>query len=330
MWPLTASYPKALLPVGGMPFFEMQLRWLSSAGVTDVVIAVGAEKQAAWLRHLADRKANEGPKIEVTAELEPLDTAGALVGIRDRLADRFLVLNGDVILDIDPDILLGSWNDDCRARLTLTVVDDASSYGAVLLDGSKVRAFEEKPEFIGDARATVNAGLYLMDRSVLEELHPGPRSLEREVFPLLASRGELDGVLGKGPWLDVGTPQRYIEAHATVAGGWTMLYELDRQRGGFVMPEGEWSWIGLNAAVDPEARLRHAVVLDEASIAAGAAVQDAIVGWRAEVKDKAVVADYTVVGEGSVIGAGCELRHGVRVAPGIELGSRAVTFSAPT
>ena len=57
---------------------------------------------------------------------------------------------------------------------------------------------------------------------------------------------------------------------------------------------------------------------------------DAIVGWGAEVKDKAVVADYTVVGEGSVIGAGCELRHGVRVAPGIELGSRAVTFSAPT
>ena len=85
------------------------------------------------------------------AERDPLDTAGALVAIRDRLADRFLALNGDVILDVDPELLLatgghGQW----RARLMLTVVDDASAYGSVMLEGSRVTAFVEK----ADAPAT--------------------------------------------------------------------------------------------------------------------------------------------------------------------------------
>ncbi len=104
-------------------------------------------------------------------ERQPLDTAGALVAIRDRLADRFLVLNGDVILDVDPGELMdpgGAW----RARLMLTVVDDASAYGAVSREGSSVTAFVEKPDVTGDTGATVNAGLYLMERSVLDELHP--------------------------------------------------------------------------------------------------------------------------------------------------------------
>ncbi len=330
MWPLTDSRPKALLPVGGMPFLEMQLRWLSMAGVTEVLMAVGTEQRESWDRYLADRIDDGGLRVEVTAEPEPLDTAGALVDIKDRLAERFLVLNGDVILDIDPEVLLASPGNGSRARLTLTVVDDASSYGAVLLDGAKVIAFEEKPDLASDRRATVNAGLYLMERSVLEELPPGRRSLERDVFPLLASKGELDGVIGEGAWVDIGTPQRYIEAHDSVADGQTKLYDPDLRDGDFIARDGDWAWIGPGATVDPTARLRRAVVLDDASIGAETEVRDSVVGWGAGVKDHAVVAEYTLVGEGSVIGTGCELRHGVRLAPGVELGARSVTFSAPT
>ena len=176
----------------------------------------------------------------------------------------------------------------------------------------------------------MNAGLYLMERSVLAELPPGRRSLERDVFPLLASKGELDGVIGEGAWVDIGTPQRYIEAHDSVASGRTKLYDPDLRDGVFVAQDGDWAWVGPGATVDPTARLRRAVVLDDASIGAETEVRDAVVGWGARVKDHAVVAEYTLVGEGSVIGTGCELRHGVRLAPGIELGARAVTFSAPT
>ncbi len=256
MWPLTASRPKALLPVGGMPFLEMQLRWLSMAGVTEVLMAVGTEQRESWDRYLADRIDDGGLRIEVTAEPEPLDTAGALVDIKDRLAERFLVLNGDVILDIDPEMLLASPGNGSRARLTLTVVDDASSYGAVRLDGAKVIAFDEKPDLASETRATVNAGLYLMERSVLEGLPPGRRSLERDVFPLLASKGELGGVIGEGAWVDIGTPQRYIEAHDSVASGQTKLYDPDLRGGVFVAQDGDWAWVGPGATVDPTARLR--------------------------------------------------------------------------
>jgi mannose-1-phosphate guanylyltransferase len=330
MWPLTADRPKALLPVAGMPFLEMQLSWLSSAGVTEVLIAVGEEQEEVWRGYLADRGATGRPRVEIMAERDPLDTAGALVAIKDRLADRFLALNGDVILDIDPELLLapgGRW----RARLMLTVVDDASAYGSVMLEGSRVTAFVEKADAPSDAGATVNAGLYLMDRSVLDALPPGRLSLERDVFPRLAADGELTAVVGEGAWIDIGTAQRYIEAHEIVARGRTKLHDSRVRVGELVTSGGgSWAWVGPGAIVDPTARLDQAVVLDGATIGAGAEVCDAVVGWGTQVKDRAVVAEHSLVGEGSVIGAECELRHGVRIAPGIDLDTRAVTFTAPT
>ncbi len=330
MWPLTAGHPKALLPVAGMPFLEMQLRWLASAGVSEVLIAVGEEQEELWRAYLANHRHTEGPQVEVMVERQPLDTAGALVAIRDRLADRFLVLNGDVILDVDPGELMdpgGAW----RARLMLTVVDDASAYGSVSREGSTVTAFVEKPDVTGDIGATVNAGLYLMERSVLDELPEARLSLERDVFPRLASAGELSAVVGDGPWIDIGTAQRYIEAYGIVAAGRTKLHDPGHADGELLTTDsGSWAWIGPGATVDPTARLDRAVVLDRATIGSGVEVCDSVVGWSAQVKDGAVVAEHSLVGEGSVIGAGCELRHGVRVAPGTELGARAVTFSAPT
>jgi mannose-1-phosphate guanylyltransferase len=332
MWPLTAGRPKALLPVAGMPFLEMQLSWLSSAGVTEVLIAVGEEQEEVWRGYLADRGETGGPRVEIMAERDPLDTAGALVAVRDRLADRFLALNGDVILDVDPELLLApGGHDQWRARLMLTVVDDASAYGSVMLEGSKVTAFVEKADAPGDAGATVNAGLYLMERSVLDALPPGRLSLERDVFPRLATDGELTAVVGEGAWIDIGTAQRYIEAHEIVARGRTKLHDSRGRDGELVTSgAGSWAWVGPGTTIDPTARLNRAVVLDGATIGARAEVCDAVVGWGTQVKDRAVVAEHSLVGEGSVIGAGCELRHGVRIAPGIDLDTRAVTFTAPT
>jgi mannose-1-phosphate guanylyltransferase len=310
----------------------MQLSWLSSAGVTEVIIAVGQEQEDVWRGYLADRGETGGPRVEIMAERDPLDTAGALVAIKDRLADRFLALNGDVILDIEPELLLApGGHDRWRARLMLTVVDDASAYGSVLLEGSEVTAFVEKSDAAGDTGTTVNAGLYLMERNVLDALPPGRLSLERNVFPRLAAAGELTAVVGEGAWIDIGTAQRYIEAHEIVARGRTKLHDSRGRDGELVTSRaGSWAWVGPGAIVDPTARLDRAVVLDGATIGAGAEVCDSVVGWGTQVKDRAVIAEHSLVGEGSVIGAGCELRHGVRIAPGIDLDTRAVTFTAPT
>jgi mannose-1-phosphate guanylyltransferase len=213
----------------------------------------------------------------------------------------------------------------------LTVVDDASAYGSVLLEGSKVTAFVEKPDAPADAGVPVNAGLYLMERSVLDALPPGRRSLERDVFPRLAAEGELTAVVGEGAWIDIGTAQRYIEAHEIVARGRTALHDSRGRDGELVTTgTGSWAWVGPGATIDSTARLERAVVLDGARIGAGAEVFDAVIGWDAMVKDRAVIAEHALVGEGSVIGAGCELRHGVRIAPGVDLDTRAVTFTAPT
>ena len=121
--------------------------------MTEVLIAVGDEQEELWGRYLADRSPiPEGRRSRSWPSAEPLDTAGALVAIRDRLAERFLVLNGDVILDVDPGMLMASPGrrltgpaDAHRGRRCLRIWRRCSR-------GVKVTAFVEKPDVTGDTR----------------------------------------------------------------------------------------------------------------------------------------------------------------------------------
>lgn len=332
VWPLTAEAPKALLPVAGLPFIEYQIRLVASAGVEDVILAVGQDHLEVWKDYVAAW--DSSPSLSLAIEEEPLNTAGPVVEAIDRLDDRFLVLNGDVVLEADLSTFVAAAPEQAAATIALVTVDDPSAYGVVVTDSEHmVEAFVEKPPPGTEPTDTVNAGIYVLRRSALEEYPRGPLSFERVVFPRLAERRDLGGIVVSGSWLDIGTPDLLLATNGYVLTGSSPLYRPDRphlspdEAGG--RRAGAWSWVGEGAAIGEEAVVEEALVFPGARIGGGAEIRNAVVGAGATVEPGAVVTGASLVGSGATVGAGCEIDAGMRVAPGANLQPGSVTFRPP-
>lgn len=213
---LTADCPKPLLPVAGRPFVDSILWHLSRFGFERVLLLAGyrADKVAEYVREsqYRDRLA-----IEVAVEPTPLGTAGALRAVSDRLDEMFLMLNGDSLFDfnwLDLVPLLAAGEAHALVAMALRSLPDASRFGVVELKGTDVAGFRERGDSSG---GLVNGGVYLMRRGVLSAL-PEVGSLERDVLPLLAARGEIVGKTYDGFFLDIGVPVTYAAADQLVGG----------------------------------------------------------------------------------------------------------------
>lgn len=212
-----ADGPKVMAPVAGRPFLSYLLGAVAAAGLRNVILCVGHrfELIQAWLGDGAER----GISVEYSIETKPLGTGGALRLAHPKLAraQRFFVLNGDSFLQID---FRKMFENHIRgvvdATMALARVDDSSRYGTVSVDDSgMVTEFSEKS---GEhVPGTINAGIYLMESSVLE-LIPADRfvSLEREVLPRLLNAG-LRGFSVDGYFIDIGVPDDYVRAQAELA-----------------------------------------------------------------------------------------------------------------
>lgn len=212
---VVADRPKVVAPVGGRPEICYILDQLCHAGFLDVVLLAGY--RASQLREtLGERYA--GMRLRYSVEDEPLGTAGAVRHALPLLeAPRVLLLNGDSYCDVDLLELYREHLDHARG-VTLSVVQmaDTSAFGRVRLsDDGQVMRFEEKCEDGGEG--WINAGVTLLDRHLIAALPPGPRSLERDVFPDLVRRGEVRGHRCSGGFLDIGTPESYSRAEAFFA-----------------------------------------------------------------------------------------------------------------
>jgi NDP-sugar pyrophosphorylase family protein len=204
---------KPLAPVAGRPFLEWLLLQLRNQGVGRAVLSAGY--RADQIEAFAG--AWTGPselELIVVREPVPLGTGGGLRhALREVRTPEVLVLNGDSFCAGDLSALARARRDrGARAALLLTHVEDAARYGAVALgaDG-EIEAFREKTRAAGPG--LINAGVYAMDREAVAGLPEGRQlSLERDVFPGWVG-GELVGVVSRGPFIDIGTPESYAAAH---------------------------------------------------------------------------------------------------------------------
>ena len=329
VWPLTADMPKGLLPVAGIPFIEYQIRLVESAGVDEVLLAVGQDHLQAWKDYVSAWRGN--PSLGLAIEDEPLDTAGGLVEAIGRLDDRFLVLNGDVVLEADLAGFVAAAPEQAAATIALVEVEDPSAYGVVVTnEAHMVEAFVEKPS-PGTAPAdTVNAGIYLMQRRALEEYGRGRLSFERVVFPNLVERRDLGGIAVSGRWLDIGTQELLLETNGIVMRGESSLHRPDVPHGGpGGSREGSWSWVADRALVDDAAVIEEGMVMEGAEVAVGAVIRRAVIGPGAVIGPDVLVTGASLVGPGARIGAGCEIDGGMRVAPDAVLAPGSVTFGPP-
>ena len=214
---LTATLPKPLLRCGDRPFLAWLLREVSRFGVTDVVLLTGhlSDQVIAGLDEIAAGLPVR-LRIVTSTEPSPAGTGGALWHARDLLDDRFLLLNGDSLLDGNLARLLADAASDAPdvvARLALRALPDASRYGVVALDGDRVTAFRERPE--AATPGIINAGIYALRRAILDDI-AAVCSLERDALPRLAARGHVRGTRLDGWFIDIGIPADLARAQTDI------------------------------------------------------------------------------------------------------------------
>ena len=351
--PLTSTVPKPVVPLVDRPFIAFMLEWVARHGVDDVVMSCGFLATA--VRNVLGDGSQYGLRLRFVEEPEPRGTAGALKYAEEFLGERFLMLNGDVLTDLDVTAQLALHEARAaRATLALTPVEDPSAYGLVRqARDAAVTEFVEKPAPDQIDTNNISAGAYVLERSVLEMLEPDqPASIERDVFPRLVGEG-LYGCVSNGYWLDIGTPERYLQGtydilEATVEtavadrmGDSYLCVEQNVDNAGRIIPSalvesgcriGSGARIGgrvvleRGVTVGNHTTIERAVVMQGAEIGSHCTLNGCIVAGGVRIGDHCTIDGMSVLGEGVTIGDSNVLSNGARLFPGVELPDGALLF----
>ncbi|PSR84316.1 nucleotide-diphospho-sugar transferase [Coniella lustricola] len=322
--PLTLTLPKPLVEFANKPMIKHQIEALAEAGVTDIVLAVNYRPEV-MEAHLKEYEKEFGVKITFSVEQEPLGTAGPLKLAAEVLAmdDRpFFVLNSDVTCEY-PFKELAAFHKahGDEGTIVVTKVEEPSKYGVIVHKPnhpSRIDRFVEKPvEFVGNR---INAGIYILNTSVLDRIDLRPTSIEQETFPAMVQDGQLHSFDLEGFWMDVGQPKDFL------SGTCLYLSSLGRKGSKLLAPVNEPFVFGGNVMVDPSAkigknckigpnvtigpnvvigdgvRLQRSVILSGSKVKDHAWVKSTIVGWNSSVGKWARLENVTVLGDDVTIG----------------------------
>jgi mannose-1-phosphate guanylyltransferase len=351
--PLTVTVPKPVLPLVDRPFLVYMLEWLRRHGVDDVIMSCGF--LATSVRNVLGDGSQFGLRLRFVEEPEPRGTAGALKYAEDLLEERFLMLNGDVLTDIDLTAQIAQHDrTGAVGTLALVPVEDPTAYGLVRTnDDGSVSEFVEKPTADSIDTNLISAGAYVLERSVLDLIPPDRNvSIEREVWPRLVGNG-LFAFAASAYWLDIGTPERYlqgtfdilegnVETAVTARLGSDFIDVADHvEAAGRIVPPalvergcrietgahvGSLVVLGEGVRVGKGSKIERSVVLNGTQIGPGCTLQDCIVAAGVRIGEGTVVSGGAVLGEGVTVGARNVLSRGVRVFPQTELPDGAITF----
>jgi mannose-1-phosphate guanylyltransferase len=308
--PLTYATPKQMLPVVNRPMIERVIEHLALHGVDTAILSLGYRPDAFVDAYPSGRC--EGVDLHYAVEPEPLDTAGAIrfAALEGGVHERFIVVNGDVLTDLDVTALV-AFHDSHGAEGTIALhhVEDPSAYGVVPTDpDGRVQAFIEKPPREAAPTHLINAGTYVLEPSMLDRIPPGVRvNVERVTFPAMVADGALYAHDGDTYWIDAGTPPTYLAANLDLITGRRGPAEDGVDPTAVVAGAVEQSVIGAGATVEAGATVTGSVVLAGAVVRSGASVCDAVIGPRALIEESAKVMDGSVVGDDVVVPAGAQV-----------------------
>jgi len=288
--PFTITKPKALLPIVNIPFIAYQFELLRSYGIKEVVLGVGYKGDE--FKKIMNIGKEMGLKLYLSFEKIPLGTAGGIKNAEKFLKGKepFFVFNGDVLATFNLEKIL-NFHKEKNAYITIGMVkvSDPSSYGLIVTDDEmKITGFIEKPKPEQITTDTINAGVYVFQPEVLEEIPTGKEvSVEKETFPSILEKGkDMYGYVHYGYWLDVGTIEKYKNANFDLLDGKIELLYIKKDE---KIEKKNSSFLKDNVAVEGK------LVLDE----------NVIVDDNSKFKGK------VIIGKNSIIGKNCLIENSI-------------------
>jgi NDP-sugar pyrophosphorylase family protein len=301
--PLTLHTPKPVVPIFDRAFLHYQIDLLKQLSEIDEVI-LSLNYQPRRIEEVFGEGENMGVRIRYVVEPAPLGTGGAIRYAAQGITDTLVVFNGDVMTSVDVKSVLERHRQaKAKATIVLTPVENPSAYGLVETDANgRVTRFLEKPKPDEITCNTINAGIYVLEPDTFDRI---PRdvsySIERVYFPSLNERSEtFVAYVDHGYWIDIGTPEKYIQVHRD-------MFDGRFAAGPFQNADGGQPHVSPEARVDNGASLRGPCFID-----AGA-----------HVKAGVEIGPYAVLGRGVVIEEGARLQNTI-VWPNTRIGQNAM------
>ena len=344
--PLTSNQPKPMLPMANRPMMEHVVLLLRQHGFTEIVVTV------AFMANAVSSYFGDGSELGVrmvyATEETPLGTAGSVLNARDELDERFLVISGDVLTDIDLGAVVAFHEEKgALATIALHSVSDPLEFGIVITrqDGS-IERFLEKPNWGQVFSDTINTGIYVLEPEIFDFIATeGASDFSSDVFPAVLDAGRpIFGCVSEGYWEDVGTTEAYLKSHNDILDrkvrveldGFPLRPDVWLGKGSMLDPSalvegpaligdnctigpgvviGQYTTLGDNVRIAEAAEVRHSMIGDNCYLGAGARVEGAAVGRACDLRRGARVEPGAVLGENCLIGTGAEVRAGVKVYP---------------
>ncbi|HEX8288573.1 MAG TPA: NDP-sugar synthase [Pyrinomonadaceae bacterium] len=322
--PLTANTPKPIVPIGNEPFLFRQIEALKNAGVTDITLSTGYQPLA--IEKALGNGASYGVHLRYLVEPKPLGTAGAYKFAEQFLETTTIVLNGDILTDIDLSAVARQHKKhSAAATIVLTEVENPSAYGLVEVgENEQVLRFLEKPKPDEISRIninTINAGIYILEPEVLNCIPENENySFEYGVFPgLLERQANFRAFVARDAyWLDIGTPERYLQAHRDLITGKIRSFKVNRA-GNFNRSANaeidDKSCIADGCIIKQNAKIINSVLGRDVVIEENAVIQNSVIWSGTRINS------YTNV-LGSIIGKDCHIGSNVVLAHGSVLGDK--------
>jgi NDP-sugar pyrophosphorylase family protein len=329
--PLTIHTPKPIVPIFERPFLHYQLDLLKKVPEIDQVV-LSLNYQPRRIEEIFGDGSESGLSIKYVVEPSPLGTAGAVRYAGESLHESVVVFNGDVLTEVDLAAVIKLHRErKAKATIVLTPVANPSAYGLVETDADgNIRRFLEKPKAEDITCDTINAGIYVLEPDTFDRIpRDTPWSIERSFFPSLIERGEtFVAYVYRGYWIDIGTPEKYIQVHRDIMDGRFRAAPFNGN------PATPW--------VSPEARVENGAIIEgpcfveaETVVKAGARVGPySVIGRHCHIEEHAQVersilwastrVGQEAVVKGAILGRHAHIGRSAALDEGIVLGDKSV------
>ena len=348
--PLTMSIPKPMVPVANRPMMDHIVSLLKRNGINDVVSLLYFQPEHIT-EHFGDG-ADHGIRMQYMLAEADFGTAGSVKNAQPMLDERFIIISGDVLTDIDISAAVAFHEQQkAKATIVLTRVAEPLAYGIVMTDGDgKITRFLEKPSWGEVFSDTINTGIYILEPEVLD-LIPAKEEFDfsKDLFPLMLQRGmPLFGYIADGYWKDIGNLHEYQMAHEDVLAGNVRVDFSGVRTNGYYAGTGctvaaSASFdgtvvLGNDVVIGEHAALRNCVIGHGTVIGAGAHLHDSVIWNGSQVGDYAeieraivcngvTVGSHATIGEQVIIADGCTIGDHARLIANIKLWPRKVVES---